>query len=402
MAQVLLIAPTCDGDDVGEAWVAFQWASRLARRHDVTVLTYHKRGKRTAAEQLPGVRVIEWIEPPLLWRAERLNSLLKPGYLPFYWRARRWIRAALAAGEHFDVAHQVSPVAMRYPSPAIGLGIPVVIGPTGGSLDSPAAFRAEEGTAPWFMALRNLDHVRLRFDPVLRRTYREAACVLGIAPYVRELLGAIELRRFEVLSDTGLSELPEAPAPRAAHDGVRLVHVGRLVRTKGVRDVVRALAQVADPAVVLDVVGDGPERGACETLVSELGLGSRVTFHVALPKAQVTEFYRRADVFVFPSYREPGGTVVFEAMGAGLPLVVVDRGGPAASVDEHCAIRLPVTTPEALAKDLAEAITRLSKDPELRRAMGLAARQRLQEYGLWESKLDIVDRLYRELTPRTT
>ena len=133
MAQVLLIAPTCDGDDVGEAWVAFQWASRLARRHDVTVLTYHKRGKRTAAEQLPGVRVIEWIEPPLLGRAERLNSLLKPGYLPFYWRARRWIRAALAAGEHFDVAHQVSPVAMRYPSPAIGLGIPVVIGPTGES-----------------------------------------------------------------------------------------------------------------------------------------------------------------------------------------------------------------------------------------------------------------------------
>jgi len=136
--------------------------------------------------------------------------------------------------------------------------------------------------------------------------------------------------------------------------------------------------------------------------VRGLGLDQRVTFHGALPKAQVMDFYQRADVFVFPSYREPGGNVVFEAMGAGLPLVVVDRGGPAASVDEHCAIRLPVTTPEALAKDLAEAITRLSKDPELRRAMGLAARQRLQEYGLWESKLDIVDRLYRELTPRTT
>src|SRR5690606_18170962 len=117
MAKLLLVAPTCNGEDVGEAWVAYQWARHLAERHDVTLLTYHKRGSTPAAAQLRGLRVVEWTEPPLLGRAERLNSMLKPGYVPFYIHARRWIRTALASGCRFDIAHQPTPVAMRYPSP---------------------------------------------------------------------------------------------------------------------------------------------------------------------------------------------------------------------------------------------------------------------------------------------
>ncbi len=92
MAKVLLIAPTCDGTDVGEAWVAYQWAKGLRADHDVTLLTYAKRGRPTAASQLPGLRVVEWQEPRLLGRFERLNSMLKPGFVAFYVRSRRWIR----------------------------------------------------------------------------------------------------------------------------------------------------------------------------------------------------------------------------------------------------------------------------------------------------------------------
>ena len=131
MMKLLLVAPTCDREDVGESWVAFQWASRLAERHDLTILTYHKRGHTPLSQQLPGVRVVEWEEPALFGRSERFNSLLKPGYFAFYRRSRTWIRAALARGEHFDLAHQAVPVAMRYPIPLAGLGIPYLVGPVG-------------------------------------------------------------------------------------------------------------------------------------------------------------------------------------------------------------------------------------------------------------------------------
>jgi glycosyltransferase involved in cell wall biosynthesis len=401
--RVLLIAPTIDGSDVGEAWVAFQWATHLAAEHDVTVLTYHKRGAVPASEQLPGVRTIEWPEPPGLGRAERFNSIAKPGYLPFYLRSRRWIRHALRAGEHFDVAHQPLPVAMRYPSPAAGLGIPLVIGPVGGGLESPPAFEDDEGTAPWFMHLRAADTWRLQHDPLLRRTYHEADCVLGIAPYVAERLRDVDVRCFRTMSETALIELPEPRPPSAAGGPLRLLHVGRLVRTKGLRDILRALGHLPDLDLRLDVVGEGPERPTCERLVHELGLDGRVQLHGWLDRAAVTEHYAAADVFVFPSYREPGGNVVFEAMGHGLPLIVCDRGGPGAAVDATCAEILPVSTPEALADDVAAAIRRLVADPTRRRAMGIASRRRAAATALWSAKVATAGELYDELTaPRAT
>ena len=51
-------------------------------------------------------------------------------------------------------------------------------------------------------------NLRLRRDPSLRRTYQQAGCVLGIAPYVRDRLAGVGLRRFEVMSETGLVALP--------------------------------------------------------------------------------------------------------------------------------------------------------------------------------------------------
>ena len=394
MLKLLLIAPTCDGQDIGEAWVAYQWVRHLAARHEVTVLTYYKQGRNPLSRQLPDVRAVEWAEPRGLGRAERLNSMLKPGYFPFYFRARRWITAALARGERFDLAHQPVPVAVRYPSPVTGTGIPFVIGPIGGSLQSPPGFSAEEDTNAWYVGLRGLDRMRLRHDPWLRRTYREASCVIGIAPYVRDVLAATPVKRFEVVSETGIERLPD-PVHRAGGPGeVRLLFVGRLVRTKGARDAIRALGLARELPASLDIVGDGSDRGASERLVSELGLTGRVRFHGWLPRTQVEEFYRSADAFVFPSYREPGGNVTFEAMSHGLPVVVSDAGGPGSVVDDTCGIRVHPVSPEQYAGDLAAALTRLVTEPELRRALGAGGRRRVREIGLWESKARQLEQIY--------
>ena len=397
--KLLLVAPICNGEDVGEAWVAFQWARILAERHDVTLLTSHKVGAKPAGEQLTGLRVIEWREPPLLGRAERFNSFVQPGYIAFYLQSRRWVRMALARGERFNVAHQTVPVAMRYPSPVAGLGIPFVLGPVGGGLSTPPGFVNDEvRSAPWFMVLRNLDKYRRRFDPLLRHTYKSADCVLGIAEYVGELLADIPLRRFEIMSETGLDRIPPM-IDRNGRDGpVRLLFVGRLVRTKGVRDAIRAMSLVRDLAVALDIVGDGPERAECGRLVDELGLADRVTLHGWKPKEEIGDYYRAADIFVFPSYREPGGNVTLEAMSFSLPAIVVDRGGPGSAVSEACALKLSVTTPDALTSDVANAIRKLVEDADMRRRMGAAAHEHVSRTALWTAKVDRMSAIYDEIS----
>ena len=302
--------------------------------------------------------------------------MLKPGYLPFYFRARRWNRAALARGERFDLAHQPVPVALRYPSPVSWIGHPLVMGPVGGSLPSPHGFHAEESTTAWYVGLRGLDRLRLRRDPWLRRTYQQASCVIGIAPYVGDLLAGTSVQRFEVVSDTGIEQLPE-PVDRTGRRGeVPAALVVRLVRTKGARDAIRALGLVRDLPASLDIAGDGFDRTACEALASELGLTGRVRFHGWLPRPQIEELYRSADVFVFPSYREPGGTVTFEAMGHGLPVSSATAAGRGTAVHETCGIRVHPVSPEQYARDLAYAVARLVRDPGLRAALGEGARQR--------------------------
>lgn len=402
--KLLVVAPTIDSQDIGEAWVAFQWADHLSQRHDVTVLTYRKRGAPQIGPQLPHARVIEWVEPPLVGRMERFNSLLKPGYFAFERKARRWIRREVANGGHFDLAHQVVPVAMRYPSPLRAGTVPYVIGPVGGSLDSPAGFRDQE-TGPWYQRLRGLDAWRLRRDPWLRATYERAACVLGIADYVAELLSGLDIARLEILSETAL---PEAPAVRpreqvdvTASRPLRVLFVGRVIRTKGARDLVTAMTLLRDVAVVVDIVGDGFDLAACEELVRAEGLSDRVRFHGRRSRVEVEEFYAQADVFAFPSYREPGGNVVFEAMGHALPLIVCDRGGPAAAVDAECALIVHPSDPDHLARGLADAIRLLAADSDLRSRMGAAARARLDEVGLWGPKMERVDAIYASILSKS-
>jgi glycosyltransferase involved in cell wall biosynthesis len=322
--------------------------------------------------------------------------MLKPGYIRFYVGARRWIRDALERGERFDVAHQLLPVAMRYPSPAVGAGLPYMIGPVGGSLSDPPGF--EDDTAPWYTRLRGLDKARMQRDPLMRRTYEQATCVIGIAPYVLETLAGLHLRRFEVMSETGLTELPPPAPPRVPGDVVRLLYVGRVVRTKGLRDAIRAVSQLnAAKPVVLDVLGEGPDRATCEALVAELNLGQAVRFHGWQPRERVQDFYRAADVFVFPSYREPGGNVIFESMGYGLPLVISDRGGPASFVTDACAFRIAPESPDQYARALAEALTRLVDDPDLRARMGEAARRHVAETGVWDRKVEQLEALYDDV-----
>lgn len=385
--SVLLIAYRCDATDVSESWAAHRWARGLAERVDLTVLTTHRAGRPSPASQLPGVRVIEWAEGARPKRLERLDSMMKPGYGRFARRVRRWVKDALARGERFDVAHQVSPLALRYASPVRGLGIPYVMGPVGGSLSTPTAF-APEVKAPWFTRLRSLDRLRLRFDPRIRRSYEQADLVVGVAPYVRDVLGALTLRRFEVQAETGFDVLPAREARPVTGGPVRLLFVGRVIRTKGVRDAVRAVARLAPTTrVTLDVLGDGEDLAACRAEALDLGVASKVTFHGRVPRARVDEFYRAADVFVFPSWREPSGTVVFEALSHGLPVICADRGGPGHVVDVTCGARVAVNGPEDFAAGLAREIDALAASPARRAVLSEGARRRAETVGSWDRKL---------------
>jgi glycosyltransferase involved in cell wall biosynthesis len=398
MIRLLLIAPNIDGTDVGEALMAFKWAQALSPLTEMTVLTFQRPGRADVAAQLPGARVITWPEPAWARRHERLNAMLKPAWPVFARHVRGWIAAALAQGARFDIAHQLMPQAARYPSPLRHFDIPYIIGPLGGALDTPQPFRAEAASAPLFTRLRALDRLRFRRDPWLRQSYARAACVLGVAPYVQDVLAEIPLRRFESVLELGVDDVAP-PRPRNRVPGqLAVLHVGRAVRTKGLRDVIRALALLPDlPGVTLTSAGAGEDLDHCRAEAARLGVAHRVTFLGRIPRAEVEALYQTHDLFCFPSFREPAGGVLYEAMRHGLPVITADRGGPGWIVDETAGLRLPVTEPGRFARDIAAGLRRFAGDPALCENLGEGARAKVQRQGLWSAKAVGMVALYQQV-----
>jgi len=156
--------------------------------------------------------------------------------------------------------------------------------------------------------------------------------------------------------------------------------VGRLVREKGVVELVTAMRAVVDgvPSARLLVVGDtlasDRDRGASGAVraeVDRLGLREHVIF--AGFRDDVAAMYRLMDVFVLPSWREGMPVTVIEAMASGLPVVATDiRGCREEVVDGVTGYIVPRQDAPAL----GQAILRLVSDPGLARTMGEAGRQR--------------------------
>lgn len=397
--RILLLAAGCDATDVGEIWSNHQWIRRLGAHHDITLLTYRKRNRPSAIDQLPEVRVVEWLDLPFAGHFDRFNSMLKPGYLQFYQRARAWIRRAQRHGESFDLVHQLSPLAIRYPSPATGFGMPLIVGPLAGSLETPASFSREFGGTRWYTNLRALDRWRFHHDPWLRSTLSTANIVIGVAPYVNQLLREIPIRRFEIMSETGVISLPhDWKRERGDDQTIRLLYVGRITRSKGVRDAVRAMKYLRDVLnLTLDVVGDGEDVSECRREAAELCVSNRIRFHGRIARQAVDKFYEQSDIFLFPSLREPSGNAVLEAMSYGLPMIVAANGGPGYVVDNSCGYRIEPREPQQYAADLAGAIRELAHNRVLRQEMGIAARKKIAEQFLWDKKVEWMNHLYAEV-----
>jgi phosphatidyl-myo-inositol dimannoside synthase len=143
------------------------------------------------------------------------------------------------------------------------------------------------------------------------------------------------------------------------------------------------------PGVRWVVVGDGPLEGALRERAQALGLDDVVEFLGAVSDERRDALLAGAHVFAMPS-REPSdsaggegfGIVYLEASSFGLPVVAGNVGGPREAVlDGETGLLVDPTDPTAI----AAALTRLLKDPERARAMGLRGREWVKREFSWEA-----------------
>jgi glycosyltransferase involved in cell wall biosynthesis len=177
------------------------------------------------------------------------------------------------------------------------------------------------------------------------------------------------------------------------------VFTGRLVSTKGLPTLLRAWQGVVNsiPDALLLLVGSGglglqncePELHA---FVDRHNLGRQIRFIGSV--ADVRDYLRAADLFVFPSRRESFGISVIEAMACGLPVIASDIPGLSDVVVPDVTARvIPPENEDAI----RETIISLLNDSELRARLGTLGRQRVEEHFSESHVIDSYIGLIRDL-----
>jgi hypothetical protein len=202
-----------------------------------------------------------------------------------------------------------------------------------------------------------------------------------------------------------------------ADDRPVVIYVGRMLPRKDVRNVVRGFARLLDRwrdeppgrAPLLLLVGGEtaepdpvatPEIGVLQSLAAELGIAEHVRYVGKRQPDELRYYYSAGDVAVTTPWYEPFGLTPLEAMGCGRPVIGADVGGISYTVQHGTTGYLvPPRDPEALAARLFDLLSR----PELRSAMGRAARARVEREFTWERVAQRVAAVYQSvLGPATS
>jgi glycosyltransferase involved in cell wall biosynthesis len=399
--RILLLAPDANPETICGPLIGYCQAQALARLHDVTVVI-RSSGEEALRPRRGALQSVEVVRLPRLeriyaWSLRRifkynynshyLQAFVYPFCIAFEWQAWRQMRARIMARE-FDIVLRLLPVVSVIPSPfAFFLRngpIPFVIGPLNGGLPWPPGFSQLERQKQWISGLRKL----YRFLPFAQSTRRRAAAIIAGSTRTYAEFAAFGEKLF-FLPENGIpSSLCSGAVRSVERDSkLELIFVGGLVPRKACDLALRAAAPLLRSDLArFTIVGDGPERSRLEQLTGSLGVERAVSFCGMLRHDDAMQRLRSADVLVFPSLRDFGGGVVFEALAVGVVPVVVDFGGPGDIVNSEVGYKVPLTNESEIVSEIEKALMNLASDRNLLdrlRERGMSyARERLT----WDAK----------------
>lgn len=404
--RILLFAPDSNPEGVTGALIGYSQAQALAHLHDVTLVIRAScqdamRRHQGAVHSLEVIR-LAWLERIYAWinhwvfRDNYYNYVLQalsyPLSIALEWQAWRQTRARIRAGE-FDVVLRLLPASTYASSPfAFFLRkgpVPFVIGPVNGGLPWPQGFRqAKAQNNRWILRLRDI----YPFLPFARSTYRRAAAVIAGSSHTYSELSTHHDKLF-FLPENGIDgsqcfSVPRVHKPKAA---LELIFVGGLIPLKACDLALQgAVPLLREGLARFTVVGDGSERGRLEKLAESLGIKKEVAFCGWLSHADAMQRLKAADVLVFPSVRDFGAGVVFEALSLGVVPVVADFGGPGDIVRPEVGYKVRLTNEADVVSQIERVLRELADDRELLERLQRQAVSYARECLSWEAKAQVL------------
>ncbi len=173
--------------------------------------------------------------------------------------------------------------------------------------------------------------------------------------------------------------------------GKVVLSVARLVRQKGLKYLINSFERMDDDYNLV-IFGHGPEEEALNKLIQKKGLQkkARVIWSAGIEK-RMNELYAMSDVFVLPSLYEPFGMVVVEAMASGKPVIGSTAGGIPEIINNKTGLLFEPKNVDQLTEEMET----LLSDEKKRKSMGFYGRGRAEKVFNWDNTAKGYEKMYR-------
>jgi glycosyltransferase involved in cell wall biosynthesis len=217
-----------------------------------------------------------------------------------------------------------------------------------------------------FEALRRLQSTLARITPSIRQCARKSTRVLASNPDTAALLQRLgtppaNLTQLSAAFFTQDQTNHFTPAQRPSGP-LRLFAGGQIEGRKGISLALDALSLLHRQGIPFHytIAGHGPEIPRLREKTNQLGLAASISFPGALRGDEYLNALQQSHAYLLPSLRDSAGLTLMEAMLCGCVPIVADCGGPGAIVTPACGFKIPVTTPEKMTHQIANALRQLA------------------------------------------
>jgi glycosyltransferase involved in cell wall biosynthesis len=171
--------------------------------------------------------------------------------------------------------------------------------------------------------------------------------------------------------------------------------VGRLSIEKGIEELLRAFLLLSAEHADIELVLVGKNMTSwLETFLNQHELQHRVKVTGEINHSELSAFYENASIFVLPSHMEGMPTVMFEAMGVGLPVIISDVGGVSEVIKDGIN-GLLIKAGDW--RDLYLKLKHLLSDEKLRARLGAEARKTVEMNYTWDINAGKMQKIYSTL-----
>lgn len=182
------------------------------------------------------------------------------------------------------------------------------------------------------------------------------------------------------------------PVIRRSHTKPIILFCGRLINKKGLNLLIDVISQIPlKYNFEVYIYGEGPMEDSLKQKIEELGLKDKVKLKGFLPYEKMTEAYNSADIFIFPSLRESGGSVLIEAMAHSLPIVALNMALSKILNEHNTGIFIDIhNSKDKIIKDFVDAVVKLISNKKLRESLGSNGYHYVNTECTWDNIMDFV------------